>query len=253
MAFRVFKRLRDLLDVDATNIGNGKVPVYRTSSGKHEYETVSGGASAASDVTIADAGGYFAGTNVETVTQELGASVGSIPTDYVAKALFDANTVLKADSDNTPAALTMGASTILARLASGSIVAATPTEIKTLLGGFMTITEYASGTETVTSSEWSLTTDTAGPDTQTDDGEYQFFFDVNALAKGDVFQFAVYEKVISGGTQRVVYKAHLANAQSDPIWASPKLILLHGWDATLLKVTGTDRSIDFSVRRIAAS
>jgi len=136
--------------------------------------------------------------------------VGSIPTDYVAKATYDANTILKADSDNTPAALTMGASTILARLASGSIVAATPTEIKTLLGGFMTITEYASGTETVSTSEWSLTTDTAGPDTQTDDGEYQFFFDVSALAKGDVFQFAVYEKVISGGTQRKVFTAHQA-------------------------------------------
>jgi len=132
MAFRVFKRLRDLLDVDATNIGNGKVPVYRTSSGKHEYETVSG-SSAASDVTIADSGGYFTGTNVEDVLQEVGADVGSIPTDYVAKALYDANTILKADSDNTPAALTMGASTILARLAAGNIVAATPSELRTLL------------------------------------------------------------------------------------------------------------------------
>lgn len=42
MAFRVFKRLRDLLDVDATNIADGKVPVYRSSSSKHEYETAGG-------------------------------------------------------------------------------------------------------------------------------------------------------------------------------------------------------------------
>lgn len=51
----------------------------------------------------------------------------------VPKSLYDANTILKADSDNTPAALTMGASTILARLAAGVIKAATPAEIRTLL------------------------------------------------------------------------------------------------------------------------
>lgn len=52
----------------------------------------------------------------------------------VPKALYDANTVLAANSDNTPAALTMGASTILARLAAGNIKAASVAEILTLLG-----------------------------------------------------------------------------------------------------------------------
>lgn len=55
-------------------------------------------------------------------------------TDLVPKSLYDANTVLSADSDNTPAALTMGASTILARLAAGNIKAASVSEILTLLG-----------------------------------------------------------------------------------------------------------------------
>lgn len=51
----------------------------------------------------------------------------------VSKSLYDANTVLAANSDDTPAAVTMGASTILARLAAGNIKAATPAELKTLL------------------------------------------------------------------------------------------------------------------------
>lgn len=51
----------------------------------------------------------------------------------VPKSLYDANSILKADTDDTPAALSMGASTILARLAAGNIKAATPAEIKTLL------------------------------------------------------------------------------------------------------------------------
>lgn len=47
--------------------------------------------------------------------------------------LYDAQTLLAATSDNTPAALTMAASTMLARLAAGNIVAATPAQIRTLL------------------------------------------------------------------------------------------------------------------------
>lgn len=115
----------------------------------------------------------------------------------------------------------------------------------------MAITEAFSGSETVSTTEWSLTTDTAGPDVQTDDGVYQFWFDLNALLKGDKFTFRVYEKVLSASTQRVVFRAFFANAQSEPVWVSPSLILLHGWDATLVRTAGTDRAIDFSVRKIA--
>lgn len=51
----------------------------------------------------------------------------------VLKTLYDAHTVLIATADNTPVALPMGASTILARLAAGNIKAATPAELRTLL------------------------------------------------------------------------------------------------------------------------
>lgn len=115
----------------------------------------------------------------------------------------------------------------------------------------MAITEAFSGTETVTTTEWSLSTDTAGPDTQTDDGIYQVFLDLNALAAGDVFEFDVYEKVLGSSTQRVVYTARFANAQGAPVWVSPSLVLMHGWDMTLRKISGTDRSIDWSVRKVA--
>jgi hypothetical protein len=49
-------------------------------------------------------------------------------------ALYDANSLLVATADNTPLALPMAASTMLARLATGGIKAATPGEILTLLG-----------------------------------------------------------------------------------------------------------------------
>lgn len=52
----------------------------------------------------------------------------------VPKALYDAYSVLYADTDNTPAALTVAASTIVGRLAAGGIVAVTMAQLKTLLG-----------------------------------------------------------------------------------------------------------------------
>ncbi len=115
----------------------------------------------------------------------------------------------------------------------------------------MAISEAYSGTETVSTTEWSMTTDTSGPDADTNDGVYQAFVDLNALANGDVFRLRVYEKVLSSSTQRVVYEATFTDAQIDAIFATPSLILLHGWDMTLLKVSGTDRSIDWSIRKVS--
>jgi hypothetical protein len=51
----------------------------------------------------------------------------------VAASLFDANTILKADVDNTPLALTVGASTLVGRGAAGSIAALTAAQAKTVL------------------------------------------------------------------------------------------------------------------------
>lgn len=115
----------------------------------------------------------------------------------------------------------------------------------------MAISEAFSGTETVGTTEHSMTTDTAGPDTDTSDGIFQAFIDLNALAAGDVFEYRVLEKVLSSSTQREVLSARFANAQGSPVWVSPTLILLHGWDMTLKKISGTDRSIDWSIRKVA--
>ena len=115
----------------------------------------------------------------------------------------------------------------------------------------MAITEAFTGTETVSSTEWSMTTDTAGPDVETSDGVFQAFIDLNALAAGDVFEFKTYEKVLSSSTQRLVYSARFAGAQGSANWTSPSLILMNGWDMTLKKISGTDRSIDWSIRKVA--
>ena len=60
------------------------------------------------------------------------------------------------------------------------------------------------------------------------------------------------EKVRSADTQRVTHIIPIAQAQTgQPNLASPSLILMHGWDVTLIKISGTDRAISWSVRQVA--
>ncbi|OPY90571.1 MAG: hypothetical protein A4E73_02415 [Syntrophaceae bacterium PtaU1.Bin231] len=54
---------------------------------------------------------------------------------YVEKATFDANTILKADTDNTPAALTVAEQRIVGRKTGGNIDALTGAEALTILNG----------------------------------------------------------------------------------------------------------------------
>jgi hypothetical protein len=115
----------------------------------------------------------------------------------------------------------------------------------------MAITEAYSGTETVTTTEWSMTTDTSGPDAETADGVYQIFIDASALVAGDVFEFTAYEKVLAASTQRKFFVATISGVQATPNIVSPSFILMHGWDFTLKKTAGTDRSISWSIRKIA--
>lgn len=53
--------------------------------------------------------------------------------DVVLKSLFDANTILAADTDNTPAAVTVEEQTLVGRITSGNITALTATQVRTLL------------------------------------------------------------------------------------------------------------------------
>lgn len=100
-------------------------------------------------------------------------------------------------------------------------------------------TELYTGTEAVGATEHSCTTDTSGPDADTTSGVFQAFFDVSDMIAGDVLQIRAYEKVRSGDTQRVVEEWVLRDAQSTPIFVSPPLILMHGWDFTLDALAGT--------------
>jgi hypothetical protein len=55
--------------------------------------------------------------------------------DVVLTTLFDAQTILAAVADNTPAALVVDEQTVVGRITGGNVAALTAAEVKTILGG----------------------------------------------------------------------------------------------------------------------
>lgn len=119
----------------------------------------------------------------------------------------------------------------------------------------MAITElYSSAGTTISTTEISLVSATSTLQAIATDGIYQVWVNCSTLAQGDEFLVKIKEKVIAGSTQRVAYAKTLAGGpQSQIYWVSPSLMLINGWDVTLTKIAGTDRSIEWSVRQIPAT
>lgn len=116
----------------------------------------------------------------------------------------------------------------------------------------MAISEaYANTGTSISTTEYSLTNASTTIAEQTDDGVYQALVDLSNMASGDTYVIRLKEKVYGAATQRTVQSWTLSGAQSDPIWVSPCAILLHGWDFTAQRTAGTDRSIAWSVRKVA--
>lgn len=117
----------------------------------------------------------------------------------------------------------------------------------------MAISEaFSRSAQSVGTSEYSIPGNTTSgvPTSQTDDGVYQCFIDLVNMAKGDEYQFAIYEKAISGGTSRqIFFQTFLGDHAS--LFVTPTLILMHGWDMTMKKLAGTDRTFDMSIRKVA--
>lgn len=114
----------------------------------------------------------------------------------------------------------------------------------------MAIAEAFSGTQAVdNATEWSMTTDSAGPDSETDDGVYQIFLDLSDMVSGDQLLICVYETV-DGSAQRMFYRSILYGPQPFPIWVSPTFVMTDGWDATLLMLSATTCTVDWSIRAV---
>lgn len=106
---------------------------------------------------------------------------------------------------------------------------------------------------TISTAEYSLPGDTTSgvPTSQTDDCLLQAWIDFGAMVAGDQYRIRLYEKVNgTGATQRLVDEWILTGAQGKPAFVMASIIVAHGWDLTVLRLAGSDRTIGWSLRKV---
>lgn len=113
----------------------------------------------------------------------------------------------------------------------------------------MAITEAYTNSASISTNEYSLPNNSTSLTPITVAGVYQVFIDTGNMALGDQYEIKVKEKVTSGGTQRTIYESILNGTMTDN-WVSPSLILMNGWDVTMKRLAGSDRTISWSIRKV---
>lgn len=101
----------------------------------------------------------------------------------------------------------------------------------------------------VSTTELSLTGGTSTIQSRTTPGIYELWISKANFAKGDSFTVRVYEKVTSGGSQEASIVAVIAGVQAEPL-VFPGIHLRNGWDFTIVRTAGADRTITASVRAV---
>lgn len=106
-------------------------------------------------------------------------------------------------------------------------------------------------TASISTTEYSIIGDTTSgvPLSNTTDVIGQIKIRLSAMAAGDEYRIRAYETV--GGVQGVVYDVSRFGAQSETILVIPSLIYGNGYDVTVIKVAGTDRTIGWSYCTVA--
>jgi hypothetical protein len=112
----------------------------------------------------------------------------------------------------------------------------------------MAISEHESGSQT-TSGTTEHTLNTTTPNTT--DGVFQFVMDVSDMASTEEIEIRIKEKCRTGDTQRQIHMWKLKHVAIDPLWVSPSLILLHGWDFSVKATVGASIVLPWSIRKIA--
>lgn len=99
----------------------------------------------------------------------------------------------------------------------------------------------------ISTTEYSLVNDSTSLATSTDDGFYSFKIGLENMVAGDQYEVKLYEKAASGATKRVFALYTLTGVSQD--LAIPSIWLGNGWDITVKRLAGSDRTIYWTIVR----
>lgn len=114
--------------------------------------------------------------------------------------------------------------------------------------------QYFAASGLIANTEWSLTSNTAGPDYNNNaniSGVYQVFINTSGILNGDEYRIRLYERAtnVTGDLSLPTYESYLIGPQSPPIWVSPALVLGNRWEFTLVNSGVPGRNFFWSIRR----
>lgn len=107
--------------------------------------------------------------------------------------------------------------------------------------------QLTKGSSTIGSTEFSLVSGSTSLAAAITPGRLDGWIDFSAMAAGDQYQVLIKDKV-NGGSQLPLTPFILTGAQSGP-FVIPNYLVAEGWDVTVKKLTGTDRTIPYSLRQ----
>ena len=109
----------------------------------------------------------------------------------------------------------------------------------------LTITD---GTATISTTEYFLASASTVKTDQTDDCLLSMWINIEAIAAADVFRIKLYEKVSAAAAQQSMEIGVLSGAQVFP-WLAPMLFVGHAWEVSVTKISGTNRTVRWSLRK----
>lgn len=115
----------------------------------------------------------------------------------------------------------------------------------------MAISGLYENSASISTTEYSLPNNSTSLTAKTDVGVFQIVIDLNAMAAGDQYELKIYEKCRSGDTKRLLDVYTFTGAQPKPLVMYPSLILMYGWDVTMKRLAGSDRTIAWSIRQVS--
>jgi len=104
------------------------------------------------------------------------------------------------------------------------------------------------GSALISTTEFFLASNSTTQTPQTTVCYLQAWIDFGAMAAGDVYEWRLLEKV-NAGTQRTVVLGRVVGAQATPVVLTG-FIVGEGWEVGVKKISGTDRTIAWSLRKV---
>ncbi len=114
----------------------------------------------------------------------------------------------------------------------------------------MSYTEAYTGSASISGTEYSLTNNSTTIATQTTDAQVDAILDFSDMTVTEQYEIKVYEKTRSGDSQMLVFPAITLTGVQPSALTILTPLLMNGWDITVKKIAGTDRTIKWSIRTI---